>query len=360
MIIHILLFNAMGGAESWLLKKNSGNWDETIVVVHSSLGLKHLPVGKCVIAPSRLMVFRSFFFYMKLFKKLRPSQIHCHIDLYSVMPLLCSFLSRVPSRVLHIHSCGLEFKRGTILSPFFSISSFCIRQIILFCCSKIFYVSRVALDTFIFPRKIPMSPGDAYQFSPPIYSDMIDFFNPFQFLLKSDSVSGIFSDVREVIILHVGRYHESFFFDNPKNHYLIFKIAKLEECRNRRFIFLGIDAFTEIKIRKKYNLSDNISFFPAVSDPRPFYANCDAFIFPSLHEGFGLSFLEAQLMGLPCIISHMVPVESIINSKSVKVIHSLKNENLWFKEIPNDKLTHVNRITNANTASNNFNKLINR
>lgn len=45
------------------------------------------------------------------------------------------------------------------------------------------------------------------------------------------------------------------------------------------------------------------------------YAAMDAFAFPSCYEGFGLALLEAQLSGLPCVASEVVPRDAAVTER---------------------------------------------
>lgn len=55
-------------------------------------------------------------------------------------------------------------------------------------------------------------------------------------------------------------------------------------------------------------------------EPFPFMANCDVFVMPSLHEGFGIALLEALAVGLPCISTATAgPTEILGNSGGLLV-----------------------------------------
>jgi glycosyltransferase involved in cell wall biosynthesis len=55
----------------------------------------------------------------------------------------------------------------------------------------------------------------------------------------------------------------------------------------------------------KYNVQDRIIFTGAISenDKQWYYKNCEAFVFPSLAEGFGLPVIEAMYFGKPVFLS---------------------------------------------------------
>ena len=65
-------------------------------------------------------------------------------------------------------------------------------------------------------------------------------------------------------------------------------------------------------------------------DVAELYQAFDCFVFPSVHEGFGLAAIEAQTSGLPCVLADTLPSEAFIcNCKKL----SLKNKQKWVKEI---------------------------
>ncbi len=57
----------------------------------------------------------------------------------------------------------------------------------------------------------------------------------------------------------------------------------------------------------------------------------DIFVLPSKHEGLGIVLLEAQINGLKCLASNVVPIESKI-SDNIKFL-SLEDKNIWVEEI---------------------------
>lgn len=62
----------------------------------------------------------------------------------------------------------------------------------------------------------------------------------------------------------------------------------------------------------KLGLSERISFFPGDSNVPELLKASDYFITPSLYEGLGIVFVEAQLMGIPAFASDQVPEEADI------------------------------------------------
>ena len=64
-------------------------------------------------------------------------------------------------------------------------------------------------------------------------------------------------------------------------------------------------------------LMDNVIFVGRSSEVPKYMAAMDAFLFPSLYEGFGNVALEAQLCGLPVFVSNTVPTDCKITDQVV-------------------------------------------
>ena len=61
----------------------------------------------------------------------------------------------------------------------------------------------------------------------------------------------------------------------------------------------------------------------------------DIFVFPSLHEGLGISLIEAQKMKLPCFVSEIIPQAAIISNLVTKL--PLNDSQKWVDTILNFK-----------------------
>ena len=108
----------------------------------------------------------------------------------------------------------------------------------------------------------------------------------------------------------------------------------------------GSDSF---KVKKKANLlgiSENVLFLGEHSDINGFLNMFDIFLFSSLHEGLGISVLEAICTGLPCIINIDLPEELSVNDL---VIREKLEPVLWKKKIEyilEEKKTVRNTLSN--------------
>lgn len=110
------------------------------------------------------------------------------------------------------------------------------------------------------------------------------------------------------IIGHIGS------FEKQKNHTFILDVFKELILINTRVLLLLISSGSLIDyIKKRVNdegLKDRVTFTGIRSDVPELLNAMDVFFFPSLFEGLGLALIEAQVSGLPCLISDVIPEEA--------------------------------------------------
>jgi glycosyltransferase involved in cell wall biosynthesis len=62
----------------------------------------------------------------------------------------------------------------------------------------------------------------------------------------------------------------------------------------------------------KLQIGNRVIFAGMQSNVSPYFWSADAFVFPSLYEGFPLVTLEAAASGLPIVVSHLYGVEDML------------------------------------------------
>lgn len=107
------------------------------------------------------------------------------------------------------------------------------------------------------------------------------------------------------VICHVGR------FNSAKNHpYLIDVFDNVASEKKNAILLLVGDGpdFESIKeLAKKSKHFDRIIFYGESKKVNAILSASDIFVCPSKSEGFGIVALEAQISGLPCIVSNRLP-----------------------------------------------------
>lgn len=109
------------------------------------------------------------------------------------------------------------------------------------------------------------------------------------------------------VVGNVGR------FENAKNHsFMIDIFIELLKRNNNSILLLVGDGSLkdniETKVRKS-SIEGNVIFTGNRSDTSCFYSAFDAFLMPSLFEGLPFTLVEAQVAGLPCIVSQNITSE---------------------------------------------------
>lgn len=143
-------------------------------------------------------------------------------------------------------------------------------------------------------------------------------------------------DDDKVIIGHVGR------FEAQKNHKFIIDIFNNIVKKNKNYILVLIGTGKlkeEIMVKvKTYGIEENVKFLDVRDDVYKIYSAMDFFLFPSLHEGFPLTLIEAQASGLKIICSDRISENTNI-TKKIKYISLNKNAEYWANYILNLECT---------------------
>ena len=107
------------------------------------------------------------------------------------------------------------------------------------------------------------------------------------------------------VIIHIGR------LCGEKNQLFLLDVFKKISEKSQDYVLLlvGDGALKEFLYRrvKALSLTDKVLFLGNRLDASNLYMAGDIFVFPSIIEGLGISLIEAQASGLPCIASTGVP-----------------------------------------------------
>ncbi len=103
-----------------------------------------------------------------------------------------------------------------------------------------------------------------------------------------------------------------------KNHSLMVKaFAELCKKKDNAHLLLVGDGELRPKIESEIEylgIKNKVTILNARNDVPRILKALDVFIFPSLYEGLGIVLIEAQKMGIPCVISNAIPQEAVISN----------------------------------------------
>ena len=125
------------------------------------------------------------------------------------------------------------------------------------------------------------------------------------------------------IVLHVGRFAEQ------KNHVGLLKI--FEKVRQQipaaKLLMVGVGPLKpQIEaIAANNGLMDSVRFLGGRDDVPLIMSLCDVFLFPSLHEGFGLVAIEASAAGLPIVGSKISGLLEAISDGETGHLHDVSD-----------------------------------
>ena len=253
--------------------------------------------------------------------------VHCHQDAMNIIPILMAKLCKVDVVISHSHNTA-HCKTGLVRSI---LHDFVLRFSRLFsfhkfACSseaarwlfgknliekKDFHIiyNAVNIDSFLFNKRLREKVRESLQ-------------------LNKCFVIGM-----------IGR------LDAQKNHKFMIELAVLLsqvnlEGKQIKFVIIGSgpdeDYLKDVAVQRGLS---NITWLGNCNNVTELINSFDLFIMPSLFEGLGISCIEAQINGLPCLVSSNVP-QSVKKSNGVEFINLIPG--LWHERILYN-LNNVNR-----------------
>lgn len=134
----------------------------------------------------------------------------------------------------------------------------------------------------------------------------------------------------KLVIGHVGR------LTKVKNHLFLLRIFKeILKINNNAMLLLVGDGELKSELEKQcyeLNIEKKVIFLGNKSNVNEYLNAMDIFVFPSLYEGLGISVIEAQCSGLPCIVSENIPKEAFLTD-DIHVISLTTPIEQWVNKI---------------------------
>ena len=154
----------------------------------------------------------------------------------------------------------------------------------------------------------------------------------------------------EILLGHDGRFHYQ------KNQEFLIKVMReLNQRYPNKYKLILIGQGENMKMIQdminEYNLQNSVILPGVVSNVNDYLQAMDIFCFPSRFEGLGLSLVEAEANGLPCVISNTIPKEAVVN-KAVDALGIEDNDiSEWVESI--ETFSKINKSLNREDFINN-------
>lgn len=261
---------------------------------------------------------KNYFKYKKEIKQIIKNGnydvVHSNLYIWNDIPLKYAYQYYVPIRISH---CHLVVKDGLFKKVILRRNS---RRIKKFA-TQLIGCSKDACE-YLYGKGLGTVLPNAFDFNNFYFNNTFRKEIRARFKIKED----------KFVVGHIGRLSEQ------KNHKLMIEIAKIFKKKNINACFLCVgcgelEHYLKSQINE-FHLEDFFILAGETNEPFRFYSAFDLFCFPSLYEGLGISLVEAQISGLPCVISNVIPKEGIISNR-VFIMDLSCDPYLWEEKIEN-------------------------
>jgi glycosyltransferase involved in cell wall biosynthesis len=325
-VLHVVRGMARAGVETWLmqaLRRLDPRRLQFDFLVHTSARcvfddeiesracrLYRLPMALSSPAYARQVV--------RLLREGRYDAIHSHVHYFSGYLMLLARLAGIPQRIAHSHSCTASAECGAGWRRLAYTGL--MRHWIGRHATHLVAASGMAGQS-LFDRRWNSDPRSRL-----LYCG-IDL-EPFRAAPDRDRARAEWNfRPGEVVLGHVGR------FDGPKNQEFMVEVAReaLRFDKSVRLLLVGdgpLRGRVEELVRQA-GIDGQVVFTGVRSDVPRLLSAMDAFLFPSRYEGLGLTLIEAQACGLPCVVSDAIPAEADVDASLIRRLPLSAGARAW-------------------------------
>lgn len=237
--------------------------------------------------------------YLKQNKNIKI--VHSHLNLRSLLPLYSAKKAGVKVRIAHCHKCENNETKSQVLKR--KLVSAAIKSV-----ANVMCACSVNSARYLFGNDKSVI----------IIKNAID---TWKFTANSETRDMIRTQLGvtdELVIGHVGN------FSPEKNHAFLIEVFEEMIKMNSKVLLVLIgegEKFEQIKsiVSDKPLICNRVMFLGTISNVSQYYNAFDAFVFPSLSEGFGMAILEAESMELPVLVSEEIHSEACIDGLYNKI-----------------------------------------
>lgn len=246
----------------------------------------------------------------KLMKQKKYDIVHIHGNSATVtIETIAAFMARVPVRIVHSHNTTCNYKKlHKILYPIM----------------KKTYTHGFACG---YEAGKWLFKGEKFE----IVKNGIDLKKYIFDINARIKMKKKLSCTDKIILGHVGN-----FVDQKNHNFLIEVFDKLLKTNDNYELVLIGDGPLLNEIKNKVDIlgiSKNVKFIGKTTEVNSYMQAMDILLLPSHYEGLPVVLIEAQALGLPCLVSDKVSQEAKI-TELVKFI-PIEDSDIWIKNIKN-------------------------
>ncbi len=319
-ILHYIPAFKYGGIESFILDlyrnidRNKFQFD-FIIETNMEKTIKNEILnlgGKVYEIPSIKNISKHVKSINSIFKDNQYLVIHCHsIQTRPILPILAR-KNKIPIRIVHSHSVQFNDNSHLLLKKI-------VQSISVKMCNCFMACSKEAA-TFLFNNNKNVF----------ILNNGIDL-KRFKYNEKKryEIRNNLKIKNNEKILIQIGR------MTYLKNQQLSIKIIdNMADNLNYKLILIGSGPDEE-KIKQKIqksHLKSKILLLGYKENIEDYLSASDVFLFPSISEGLGISLIEAQANGIPCVCSNNIP-KQVIKNANVRSLEIDNSVEMWISDI---------------------------
>lgn len=274
---------------------------------------------------------KSYKYYLDLFKKEHFDVVHCHLPFYSGIVMAAAYRRKIGKRISHSHfSQPLVFEDQKNKQFILNIYRAFMRKVITKYSTKIIGCSKETGEY--------LCGKNGFSKKGVILNNCI---NTKEYEFDIDTRKSVRKKMGlegKTVLGHIGQMYY------VKNHSFLIDIFYEYQKKNDNSVLLLIsDGPDRKKLEKKAKLlgiSDKVQFLGFRNDIPDLLMAMDCFVFPSIHEGFPLTLIEAQAAKLPCVISDSI-IKDVKLNNNVSFLSINAGASVWCNEI--DKVININR-----------------
>lgn len=243
--------------------------------------------------------------------------VHCHMNTLSVFPLYGAWRAKMKVRICHNHTTAHKGEGMRTLAKY-ALRPFCrLFATDYFACGA--YAAR-----WMYGRKA-LKNGEVFLMRNAVDEERFRY----QMIARL-SIRKKLDLSDKFVVGHIGR------FTYQKNHEFLIDIFREVYRKNPRAVLLLVgEGELEGKIRRKVKrlgLEEAVIFYGTCEDTSVLYQAMDVFCLPSFYEGLPVVAVEAQMNGLPLILSEHVTREAVL-LESCKRLSLREKASVWAGEV---------------------------